>query len=212
MRTQGSQNRATPARRRAVVEAAIQVFAERGVANATMEDVARLAGISRGSLYHHFSSREELFGAAFLDSLASITAALDRALVGMGERFGAERAVLQLVRGYLAWHEEEPARGVVVRMGLLDERLEPFVGEGLAVQRTFVATVLERFAPYRKRHEIVRTSDEVLVALIVGPVRDFIGSWYKLRRAGLDAAAAMRDARRVLPRAVWAGMARSSSN
>lgn len=210
MRTQGSQNRATPARRRAVVEAAITLFAERGLSAATMEDVARAAGISRGSLYHHFASREEVFGAAFADSMEQITAALDTSLVGLGTRFGVERGVLQLARAYLAWHEREPARGMIVRMAVHDERLAPYVGEGMARQMTFIADVIERFRPYRQR-SIVRCSDAVLVALIVGPLRDFVGSWYKLRahRSAEEAERALRDARRVLPRAICSSIARA---
>jgi hypothetical protein len=53
----------------------------------------------------------------------------------------------------------------------------------------------------------MHASDEVLVALIIGPARDFIGSWYKLRAADAKrAASAMRDARKMLPVAAWASV------
>lgn len=205
MRTQGSQNRATPARRRALLEAATASFAERGMLQTTMDEVARAAGVSRGAVYHHFSSREELFAAAFADAMENIYAALDAGLEGLGSRFGVAEGVQRLVRAYLAWHEREPARGLVVRKGLLDERLEVHLGASLEAQRLFVRGVLERFEPFRRSGAIVRMSDEVLVALIVGPSRDFIGSWYKLRgRDERRATLAMRDARKTLPAAAWA--------
>lgn len=204
MRTHGSQNRATPARRRALIEAATRSFAERGVAQTTMDEVAKLAGSSRGAVYHHFTSREELFAAAFADAMESITSALDEALEGLDTRFGVREGIERLVRAYLAWHEREPARGLVVRKGLLDERLAAHLGQSLEVQRRFVLGVLARFAPFRQAGAIVETSDEVLVALIVGPSRDFIGSWYKLRAHDeRRALSAMRDARRTLPTAAW---------
>lgn len=207
MRTHGSQNRATPARRRALLEAATRSFAERGLAQTTMDDVAKSAGSSRGAVYHHFSSREELFAAAFADAMESIYAALDEALEGLGTRFGVADGVKRLVRAYLIWHEREPARGLVVRKGLLDERLEMHLGQSLEAQRSFVLGVLARFEPFRREGAIVRASDEVLVALIVGPSRDFIGSWYKLRAVDeRKATAAMRDARRALPIAAWAAV------
>ena len=207
MRTQGSQNRATPARRIALVEAATAAFAERGLAATTMDEIARAAGMSRGAVYHHFSSREELFAASFEESMENIYTAMDTALEGLGARFGVDEGVQHIVRAYLGWHEREPARGLIVRKGLLDERLEAHLGASLAAQRRFVAGVLARFAPYRESGALLATSDEVLVALIVGPSRDFIGSWYKLR--ALDpkrAAAAMKDARRTLPPAAWASV------
>lgn len=207
MRTQGSLNRATPARRRELLEAATTLFAERGLAGTTMDEIARQAGVSRGAVYHHFSSREDLFAACFEAAMAHIYAALDAGIAELGERLGVEAGVQQLVRAYLAWHELEPARGLIVRKGLQDVRLEAHLGVGLDAQRRFVAGLLARFARYRKDGEIVHASDEVLVALIIGPARDFIGSWYKLR--GVDptrASRVMRDARNTLPRAAWASV------
>lgn len=47
-------------RRRQIVAAGMRVFAERGVSAARMEDVAAAAGISKGTIYLYFSSKEEL--------------------------------------------------------------------------------------------------------------------------------------------------------
>lgn len=207
MRTQGSLNRATPARRRELLDAATAVFAERGLQGTTMDEIARSAGVSRGAVYHHFSTREELFAACFDDAMAHIYAALDVSIEALGTELGVQEGVQRLVRAYLSWHELDPARGLIVRKGLLDERLEAHLGASLEAQRRFVAGVLARFAPYRKQGEILHASDEVLVALIIGPARDFIGSWYKLR--GVDekrAKVVMRDARLSLPLAAWASV------
>lgn len=50
-----------------IIEAAINVLARVGFAGLRIEDVARQAGISKGSVYLYFSSKEELF-AAVLES------------------------------------------------------------------------------------------------------------------------------------------------
>jgi len=47
--------------RQQILTAAEQVFYEKGVANASMEDVARAAGVTRGAIYWHFANRTELF-------------------------------------------------------------------------------------------------------------------------------------------------------
>ncbi len=44
-----------------IIAAANQVFAEKGYRQATMDDVARKLGVSKGALYLYFSSKEELF-------------------------------------------------------------------------------------------------------------------------------------------------------
>ena len=48
------------ARRALIVEAAREVFAARGYAGASMEEIARRAGITKATLYDHFSSKQAL--------------------------------------------------------------------------------------------------------------------------------------------------------
>jgi TetR/AcrR family transcriptional repressor of mexAB-oprM operon len=51
--------------RQQILLAAERVFYEKGVANASMEDVARAAGVTRGAIYWHFANRTELFIALY---------------------------------------------------------------------------------------------------------------------------------------------------
>jgi AcrR family transcriptional regulator len=54
--------RLTPAARRALIdEAATKVFAERGYEAATMQDIARSAGVVASVLYDHYRSKRELY-------------------------------------------------------------------------------------------------------------------------------------------------------
>src|SRR5215471_11688033 len=51
------------ATRAQVIEVATRLFAERGYDGTSVEEVQAAAGISRGSLYHHFPGKEALFWA-----------------------------------------------------------------------------------------------------------------------------------------------------
>jgi AcrR family transcriptional regulator len=51
------------ATRQRLIEIATALFAERGYEGASIEAVLEQAGVSRGSLYHHFASKERLFEA-----------------------------------------------------------------------------------------------------------------------------------------------------
>jgi AcrR family transcriptional regulator len=44
--------------RRQLILAAIQVFSARGVAGATMQEIAQLAGVTPGTVYNHFDTKE----------------------------------------------------------------------------------------------------------------------------------------------------------
>jgi AcrR family transcriptional regulator len=54
-------SRRKDARPQEILDAALTVFAEKGFAAARMDDVARRAGVSKGTVYLYFPSKEELF-------------------------------------------------------------------------------------------------------------------------------------------------------
>ncbi|ASV57170.1 Transcription repressor of multidrug efflux pump acrAB operon, TetR (AcrR) family [Lelliottia jeotgali] len=49
--------------RQKLIEAAIVEFSTRGVASTTLTDIAEAAGVTRGAIYWHFSSKSEIFNA-----------------------------------------------------------------------------------------------------------------------------------------------------
>src|SRR5712664_4527940 len=51
------------ARPEEIVAAALDVFVERGFAAAKLEDVARRAGVTKGTIYLYFENKEALFKA-----------------------------------------------------------------------------------------------------------------------------------------------------
>jgi AcrR family transcriptional regulator len=61
-----------------IIEVARQVFAERG-ADASMDEIARRAGVGPGTLYRHFATRDNLHDALMKDWAARIDAAADKA-------------------------------------------------------------------------------------------------------------------------------------
>ena len=51
------------AKQDAVIEAAAEVFLEQGFGGASMDEIARRAGVSKATVYSHFESKQALFGA-----------------------------------------------------------------------------------------------------------------------------------------------------
>jgi len=47
-------------KRQQIIEAATQVFAQKGIENTSLADVADAAGISKGSLYYYYASKNDL--------------------------------------------------------------------------------------------------------------------------------------------------------
>src|SRR5262249_57188149 len=61
-----------------ILSAALDVFAARGFAAAKLEDVAARAGVSKGTLYLYFESKEELFRSVVRGLLLPNVAAAER--------------------------------------------------------------------------------------------------------------------------------------
>jgi AcrR family transcriptional regulator len=57
----GGRKRQTGARRQAILEAALSIFAARGYAAARLDDVAAQAGVAKGTLYLYFRDKQALF-------------------------------------------------------------------------------------------------------------------------------------------------------
>jgi len=57
-----------------IVAAALEVFVERGFAAAKLEDVARRAGVTKGTIYLYFENKEALFKAVVRETIVPVIA------------------------------------------------------------------------------------------------------------------------------------------
>ena len=44
-----------------ILDGAMQVFVDKGYANTRIDDIAEKISLSKGAIYHHFSSKKDLF-------------------------------------------------------------------------------------------------------------------------------------------------------
>jgi AcrR family transcriptional regulator len=81
-----------------IVAAALEVFVERGFAATKLDDVARKAGVTKGTVYLYFESKEALFKAVVRETIVPVIAqgeALARSFTG-----SARELLERLVREY----------------------------------------------------------------------------------------------------------------
>ncbi|MBI3924806.1 MAG: TetR/AcrR family transcriptional regulator [Armatimonadetes bacterium] len=99
------------ARPEEITEAALRAFAEKGYADTRLDDVARSAGISKGTIYLYFPSKDELFKAVVRRSVVPLLEALQARL----ERLegSTEQFLRQELKGLLRSVLETDARHVV---------------------------------------------------------------------------------------------------
>ena len=66
----------------AILEAAFDVFSVKGYHNATVDDIAHRAGVSKGTCYQYFSGKEEIFTATIERTLEKLISEADSAAEG----------------------------------------------------------------------------------------------------------------------------------
>ncbi|MBL0947974.1 TetR/AcrR family transcriptional regulator [Brevundimonas sp.] len=95
-----------------VIEAARNLFAQRGYDAATIRDIAREAGMSTGAVFANFQDKSELFDTVLAEDLARLAEALNR-----GIKTGTDlksRLLNGFVAGYEATLEQLPLVQAVV--------------------------------------------------------------------------------------------------
>src|SRR6516225_9629452 len=100
-------NTPTESRRQAILEAALACFTSKGFTETTMEDIRKLSGASTGSIYHHFSNKEMLAQALYLEGRSSLATAVSSSLNATSLREGIEAIVYK----YLGWFEQHADLG-----------------------------------------------------------------------------------------------------
>jgi len=64
-----------------LIEAARAVFVEKGYAEASTPEIVRMAGATRGALYHHFEDKQALFRAVVEAEAQAVTEAIEAASI-----------------------------------------------------------------------------------------------------------------------------------
>jgi AcrR family transcriptional regulator len=163
-----------------IVRAAVELHGEKGVANTTVAEIARRAGVTRLTVYNHFADLSELLPAcsAHYDSLhpmPDLGGVL--ALADSGERV---RGVLALLYGW--YRENEPMYAKLFSDRATVPELDRFMGQ--SIDRMLDELAGDLVAAFRARGRRAQR-----IAALIRLALDF-WTWHRLAREGLDGEAA----------------------
>jgi AcrR family transcriptional regulator len=94
------------AREKEIIAATRQLFDDKGVREAQIDDIAQAVGINRAIVYRHFSGKEELFALTLVSYLDELHAALEAA---DDPGFAAPRRLEALVGAFVDYGLAHPA-------------------------------------------------------------------------------------------------------
>jgi len=156
-------------RPREIVEAALDAFAEKGFAATRLEDVAKSAGISKGTLYLYFDDKEDLFKAVIQQALIPNIASAEERLT---DTTGSTQELLHRVVGHFVSAVAGSKLGVIPKLVISEAHNFPditkfyadeVIARGLKIVRAIILRGIER-------GEIRAIDPEVAAPILIGPL------------------------------------------
>ena len=175
------------------MERAAELFAERGIAATSLEEVLAAAGAGKGQFYHYFRSRDELAAAAVGYRCAQVIAGLTQALGDVSSLAELERALA----GFIAMFEQEglpgcPIGTLATEVANHNEAARLAAAAGFDAWERLLSDVLERM---RQRGELRADAPSAVLAtgllasieggLVLSQVRKDVASLRIAVEAGL---------------------------
>ncbi|HMK54698.1 MAG TPA: TetR/AcrR family transcriptional regulator [Methanobacteriaceae archaeon] len=87
-----------------ITQAAMEVFIKKGYENTTMENIAKKAGVSKGGLYHHFSSKDMIL----LTVNQKISENIQEIMIKAGKCDSVKKGLIYFIENYLRYWMEHP--------------------------------------------------------------------------------------------------------
>jgi AcrR family transcriptional regulator len=96
-----------PSTKELILSAALEVFATKGYHDTTVDDIAKKAGIAKGSIYRYFPSKEALFNEVLESRIENLDSSIQQILCEEGD---IVQVIGKCVENYLAFFENN--RGI----------------------------------------------------------------------------------------------------
>jgi AcrR family transcriptional regulator len=161
-----------------ILAAALPLFLAHGYAGASLETVRRDAGVSNGSLYHHFPRRADLAARLLTEGMRRCQQDITDVLAVDGP---PEQVVRTVVAAHMRWVEQHAEVARWIYSDLPDEVLlaaEPQLGED---SRRYVEAVKGWLRQQTEQGALIGRSFGVTHALWLGPAQEFARHWLRGR-------------------------------
>ena len=161
-----------------ILAAALPLFLAHGYGGASLEQVRRDAGVSNGSLYHHFPRRADLAARLFNEGMRDCQQVILQAVTADEP---ADRVVRAVVTELLCWVEEHADVARWIFSDLPDEVLLAAEPELSQTSRGYAVVIGDWLARQSRRGALIEGSFAVRHALWLGPAQEFARHWLRGR-------------------------------
>jgi AcrR family transcriptional regulator len=156
-----------------LTDVALRVFAERGYDGASMDDVARAAGITKASIYHHVSGKEALLERGLGRALDALFAIIDEPVARDGRAIDRLRHIAERVA--------ETTLQLLPELTVLTRVHGASKSERNAVdrRRAFDRLVTDIIAQAQREGDVRADLDPRLAARLIFGMSNSVVEWYR---------------------------------
>jgi len=163
------------ARRDDILEAAAEVFVERGFDAATTRDIGERAGVLSGSLYHHFETKEEMLFALVRDVYTGVLSSLESLHEAPGTCADRLRLLLDIHVRHLIGNLARTTLSLHESRSLTDEH-RAVIAEA---ENRYVRIVTDLIEGGRADGSIRGDADPMLARMVVLGAANWVYRWYR---------------------------------
>lgn len=157
-----------------VLEQAARLFAQKGYANTSLQDVAEAVGLSRPALYYYFSSKTALLEAMVED--VTVVGARMLAEIRNNKELGPEERLRRAVEGLVLWGLERPTRFKVIDRS--EEQLPPDISATHEAAKRDVLRAMTTLISDGVEAGLLRPVDPRMAALSVIGMCNWTAWWW----------------------------------
>ena len=188
----------TAVRQQAILDAALHLFATRGLRATSIEDICAASGASNGSLYHHFASKEgiaaTLYASAIEDYQRGALAVFQKART-------AEEGFRGCVEQYLYWVRDHRELATLMLAVEHTDVRDVAANQVTALNESFRAEVGTWMAGLADRGELPDVPFDLMLPALLGPARRFAELWLQGKTR-----TSINEAARILAEVAWNGL------
>lgn len=149
-----------------LLEAAKEIFEENGFLSARISDIAERAGLSHGSFYHYFESKEQIFRevAALVDD--QLGAPLAEVVLAPSSDLSPHERLREAVRRHFeAYRAEARIMGLIEQVSRYDDEVDALM---LSRHRQYAEQMAESIRQLQRRNLADKSLDPAIAATAIG--------------------------------------------
>jgi AcrR family transcriptional regulator len=156
-----------------IIDGALRRFSQDGVSATTLASLREESGVSVGSFYHHFASKEHVFGVLYAETLIMYQDAFVAELTKHDDARGGIEAIVAF---HMAWCGEHPERARLLISERPPRREEPGGPEVADARRAFFRQVSEWWRAHAGMLRPVHPT--MCYVLWLGPAQEMCRLWF----------------------------------